>query len=770
MTTQIKHAIQRVAVIGAGVMGAGIAAQAANAGAHVLLLDRAVDGDTAAARSAIAAQALARMQQAGTRGALMSEAAAARIQTGNTDDHIALLAEQDWIVEAIVERLDIKQALYQRIDQVRAPHCMVSSNTSTLPLQRLLEGMSSAFCQHFVVTHFFNPPRFMRLVEFVSTKETDSDGLAALIDFNDRAMGKTVIHCADRPGFIANRLGVYWMQVALQEALALGLSVTEADQIMQQCGFPKTGVFGLWDLCGIDLMPEVTASLSRLLPANDPFQAYATAPALIKQMVDKGLHGRKGAVLQGFYRQQKDAQGNRIREQLNLTTLAYEPLAPLPDWPSMKVPVGDVQALLAQHDKGGLYASRVLSRMIAYAACLVPDVANDIAAVDTAMKLGYNWTYGPFELRDLMGAKACDALVDQQRAQAPAHFGDMPAWLVANRHQAGYEQRQGVGYQRDLQGHWAVVEKAEGIVDWAMIAQQAPRIQAEHYRVWAYHDDLLIFELAAKVNVLNESLLTALEQALDTAIAEQRALIITHRAGVFAAGADLHAFIQAQQTGCLAHFIQRGQHVFQRLEQAPIPVVAAVFGKALGGGVELLMHCHHVQLAAEAQLGLVEAQVGIVPGWGGCKNLLVNAAQQVGAEHAIEHSFGLLKSAHVCHSAQDAQQLGLVSRHSAISMNVERLLGDAVHHARRLKQTAPAQPLPSPDPLTPWQPELPQEYSGFQATLEQQLLVLLNRATVPDWYAQFSQWELETDLVLAADAGSQARMQHLLTTGKPLRN
>ncbi|MFG1491187.1 3-hydroxyacyl-CoA dehydrogenase family protein, partial [Oceanospirillum sp. HFRX-1_2] len=198
----------------------------------VLLLDRASEGANPVERSQIAADALARMVNAGSRGALMSTEVAERISVGNTEDHLAQLADQDWIVEAIVERLDIKQALYRKIDQVRAPHCMVSSNTSTLPLRHLLEGMREGFRQHFVVTHFFNPPRYMRLVEFVSTDETSPEGLAALKSFNDKAMGKTVITCADRPGFIANRLGVYWMQVALQEAMALELDVRQADQIM----------------------------------------------------------------------------------------------------------------------------------------------------------------------------------------------------------------------------------------------------------------------------------------------------------------------------------------------------------------------------------------------------------------------------------------------------------------------------------------------------------------------------------------------------------
>lgn len=774
--------IRRVAVIGAGVMGAGIAAQAANAGAQVLLLDRASEGMSPVERSQIAADALARMVNAGPRGALMSAEVADRISVGNTEDHLAELADQDWIVEAIVERLDIKQALYRKIDQVRASHCMVSSNTSTLPLRHLLEGMSEGFRQHFVVTHFFNPPRYMRLVEFVSTDETSPERLAALKSFNDKAMGKTVITCADRPGFIANRLGVYWMQVALQEAMALELDVRQADQIMQLCGFPKTGVFGLWDLCGIDLMPEVTTSLSRLLAEEDAFQRYAKSPDIISTMIENGWHGRKGRVLQGFYRQTQDEAGNKQLLQLNLGNLEYQSLAELPDWPSLKIKPGALQALVQSEDKGGEYARRVLSRVVAYAASLLPDVAEDIDAIDTAMRLGYNWRFGPFELRDWIGAETLDALLKKEQKRDPDSFAETAPWLqqASEEHKSGYCSLEGVdhqltSHQLTLTEGYQPIQRAEGIVHWSDLTQGQALIEGQFSRLWQVDDELLCLELSARINALSTTLLDELEAALGQAVAGNQALLIASSGAVFAAGADLKEFMQLRESGGLEDYIRRGQQLFQRIEASPVPVVAAVAGKALGGGVELLMHCHHVQLAAEAQLGLVEAQVGIVPGWGGCKKLLAHLSRLMGADRTIEHCFNTLRSARVSYSALEAQALGFVSERSAVSMNSDRLLGDAIAVARSLKAKGEMVTVDSELPvLTAFQPEAisgqTSEQTTYQEHLEQSLLCLLNQASSEGWYQAFDELELATDLKLAQQEGCLARMQHLLSTGKPLQN
>jgi len=755
--------IQTVAVIGAGVMGAGIAAQAANGGARVILLDippRDVAPDAPQAeRNAIAAGALARMLKAGSSGAFMDAAVAERIRIGNTEDDLELLREADWIVEVVVERLDIKQALYRRIESVRAPDALVSSNTSTIPLTLLMEGMPASLREHFVVTHFFNPPRYMRLLELVTSAETRPEASARVEAFIDRCMGKTVIHCNDRPGFIANRLGVYWMQVALQEAIALGLSVEDADAVMQICGFPKTGVFGLWDLVGIDLMPEVTASLSRLLPSDDPFQQYAGPIPVIEQMNRNGWLGRKGRVLQGFYRQTMDAEGRKVREVLDLGSLTHRQPR-VPELASAQLKSGQLRELLATDDVGGLYAWRVLSRVLDYASRLVPDVAAEINSVDAAMRLGYNWRFGPFELLDRIGLSAFTA-------RMMADGLDCSEFLQRADGQACYAD----GGQLNELGLYQAREVAAGIVDWQRVVQQAPVHVFERSVLRELDERTWCLEFNSRVNALSNQLLDEIETALAEAIAANRALVLYSDTGIFAAGADLKEFVaMSAQEGAVDAYIRRGQRLFAAIRQAPVPVVAAVAGRALGGGLELMFHCHAIQAHAESSLGLVEVSVGIVPGWGGCRELLARAQERFGTDDAIGKTFELIAGARVSGSALEAQAMGLLRESDGISMNRDRLLSDAVDLARSLwapDRRANFSGLPE---LVAAERPACADASGYQKVLEQRLLRLLNEAAQPGWFDRFGDLERQCNLELLQHPASLQRMQALLETGRPLRN
>lgn len=759
-STPVKP-VRKVAVIGAGVMGSGIAAQAANAGAQVLLLDippRGVAADAPAAeRNAVAAGAVERMLRAGSGGALMEPAVAERIRVGNTEDDLAALGDADWIVEAVVERLDIKQALYRRIAEVRSADAIVSSNTSTIPLQALMEGMPLSLKEHFVVTHFFNPPRQMRLVELVTAPETRPDVAARMEGFLDPGMGKRVIRCNDRPGFIANRLGVYWMQVALQEAIALELSVEEADAIMRVCGFPGTGVFGLWDLVGLDLMPEVTASLSRLLEEDDPFQRYATTVPVLEQMLERGWHGRKGRVLQGFYRRDTDAKGQRRNQVLDLATLEYrDPLAV--ELESVKLGQGEVSALINADDAGGRYAWRVLSRVLDYATRLVPDVAEQISEVDVAMRLGYNWRFGPFELLDRIGM---GAFADRLKAEG----GPVSDFILRAGDQSCYLP----GKQLDWQGRYQPVEPAQGIMDWGEISARPALEHFEFSRLHELAEDAWCLEFTSRINTLNPTLLNELEAALHRAEAADKGLILYSRSGVFAAGADLKAFVEmAAEPGAVGAYIRRGQQLFARLRQSSVPVVAAVTGKALGGGLELLFHCHGVQAHAEVQLGLVETRAGIVPGWGGCRELLARSCERLGPDRAICHAFDLIRHGRVCGSALEARRWGLLRDRDGISMNPDRLLSDALELSRKVRQERMS-PQKWP-PLAPCEPAEPLALEGYQGVLEQRLLQLVNCASEPEWFDRFADLERECNLALLQYPESIERMRALLETGRPLRN
>ncbi|HUR42853.1 MAG TPA: 3-hydroxyacyl-CoA dehydrogenase NAD-binding domain-containing protein, partial [Aestuariivirga sp.] len=390
--------IAKACVIGAGVMGSGIAAQIANAGVPVLLLDIVPPNSTD--RSSIAKTALARLATAEP-APLMSRSAAKLIEPGNIEDDLNRLADVDWIIEAVAERLDIKQGLYRRIDASRKPGSILSSNTSTLPLKMLMEGMPESIQRDFCITHFFNPPRYMRLLEVVSGRETRPEVIRTITAFADEKLGKAVVKAKDTPGFIANRIGVFWMQAAVSAARELGLTVEEVDAVMgRPIGAPKTGIFGLMDMVGLDLQPHVDASFRVALPKNDAYRSLPSGFPLMTKMIADGYTGRKGRG--GFYRL-NTAGGKKLKESIDLKTGEYAVSAPA-RLESVDAAKGGLRALVAHKDRGGQFAWAVLSKMLAYALALVPEIADDIAAVDLAMKAGFNWKHGPFEMIDQLGA------------------------------------------------------------------------------------------------------------------------------------------------------------------------------------------------------------------------------------------------------------------------------------------------------------------------------------------------------------------------------
>ncbi len=410
--------IRQVAVIGAGVMGAAIAAHVANSGTNVMLLDIVKPGE--ANRNALAQAAIARLRKTEP-APLMGSRAVRLIKPGNIEDDLDALRSCDWIVEAVVERLEVKQALYRKLDAVRKPGAVISSNTSTIPLQELTRDLPEAFAQNFCITHFFNPPRYMRLLEVVTPAAREP--FAALFDFCDVMLGKTVVHAKDRPGFIANRIGTYWIQTAMVLALEMGLEIEAADLVMgRPLGFPATGVFGLIDLVGLDLVPEVNASLARLLPEGDAFHAINREMAIIQNLIAAGYTGNKGRG--GFYRSTRGADGKRGREVLVLPAAQAGKLewraATKPGLAEVKDARKDVKKLLTANSKYGRYAWAVLGRVLAYAASLLPEVADSVADIDAAMRLGYTWRYGPFELIDLLGAEWVAARLPALDVAVPA--------------------------------------------------------------------------------------------------------------------------------------------------------------------------------------------------------------------------------------------------------------------------------------------------------------------------------------------------------------
>ncbi len=768
--------IRKLAVIGAGVMGAGIAAQIANAGFPVLLLD--IVPKEGADRSAIAKGAVARMMKTEP-APLMSAAAARLITPGNTEDDFGKLAECDWIIEAVIENLEIKQALYRRIDAIRKPGAAVSSNTSTIPLANLVAGMSDDFAASFLITHFFNPPRYMRLLELVTGEATNRALAARVAAFADHALGKTIVPCKDSPGFIANRLGVYWMQVGVLAAFDLGLTVEEADAVMgRPFGIPKTGVFGLIDLVGLDLMPHVNASLAKALPASDPFHAANRDIPLIRKMIAEGLTGRKGKG--GFYRQRRDG-GARIKEAIDLVSGDYraERPAALPDSAAR-----DPKKLLMRSDKFGAYARRVIAHTLAYAARLVPEAAEDITAIDEAMRLGYNWKLGPFELIDRIGSAGMQTLLAAEGIEAPA--------LLATASSGFYRVQEARPQFLGGDGAYHDVLRPAGIVLLEDVKRVAkPVLKNASAALWDIGDGVACFEFTSKMNALDPGIVDLLERAVGLVAERFKALVIYNEGGNFSVGANLGLALFAANIaawGEIEKTLANGQKTMLALKYAPFPVVAAPAGLALGGGCEILLHADAIVAHAETYAGLVECGVGLVPGWGGTKEMLARLAASPalpkGPMPAVAQVFEMVSTARVSKSAAEAREMGILRRGDEIVMNRERLLAAA--KARALALAAGYQP-PEPPVFT-----LPGHSGKLALMMAAEGFHRQGLATAHDLVVAAALAEIlsgagadpldplaeETMLALERDAFMRlvrteptlARIAHTLDTGKPLRN
>ena len=766
-------AIRKVCVIGAGTMGAGIAAQAANAGVPVLLLD--IVPKDGANRNAIAEGAVAKMLKADP-APFMSKAAAKLIETGNIEDDLARVADCDWIVEAVIERLDIKQGLYARLEEVRKAGAAISSNTSTIPLGKLIEGRSDAFAADFLITHFFNPPRYMRLLEIVTGPRTSQDIAAKVADFADRAMGKTIVRTNDTPGFIANRIGTYWLQVAVNAATDLGVTVEEADAIGgKPMGVPKTGIFGLIDLVGIDLMPLLQKSLTSTLPEGDAYFATVRPMPLIDRMIAEGYTGRKGKG--GFYRINREA-GKR-KEALDLATGGYRPAIKV-DAPRTKL-----GQLIAQPGKTGDFAWAVLGQVLSYAASLVGTIADDIVAIDDAMKLGYNWKYGPFELIDQIGAAAfVKRLADEGRP--------VPAILKTVGDGSFYRIEGGKRQYLGLDGDYHDVVRPAGVILLEDIKRGAkPILKNGSAALWDIGDGVACFEFTAKMNALDGDTLTLLGKAVEHVATSMKALVVYNEGSNFSAGANLGLALFAVNIaawGEIDKLVAGGQQAYKAMKYAPFPVVAAPAGLALGGGCEIVMHADAVQAHAESYIGLVECGVGLVPGWGGCGEYIDRWVKSGllprGPMPAVAKAFETISTATVAKSAAEAKELLFLRKDDGITMNRDRLLADA--KARALAMVEGYQPPKPPEFRLPGESGrvgLNMAVEGFRKrglATDYDMVVLDALAKVltggdadlVDVVSEDALLGLEREAFMARvrDPRSQARIETMLETGKPLRN
>ena len=767
--------IRKVGVIGAGVMGAGIAAQVANAGLPVVLLDIVPPG--ANNRSQVAEGAVARMLKTEP-APFMSARAAKLVETGNVEDDLGRLADCDWIVEVIVERPDVKQALYRKLDAVRRPGSAVSSNTSTIPLRMLTEGMPDGFKRDFMVTHFFYPPRYMRLLEVVAGPHSDPATVDAVAQFADVTLGKSVVRCNDAPGFIANRVGNYWLQVAVVEALDGGLTVEEADAVIgRPFGIPKTGVFGLLDLVGLDLMPHVNASLARTLAPGDAFHAANRDVPLFARMIAEGMTGRKGKG--GFYLFDRKT---RRKQAIDLATGKYRP-EHVPDLPELAL--RDLKAVMEAPTKAGRYAWAVMGRTLAYAASVVPEAADTLVDVDDAMRLGYNWRWGPFELIDKLGA--------EWFAKKLAAAGwPVPRILEVAAGRPLYRLDGGRRQFLTLDGDYQDVRRAAGVLLLEDIKRVSkPLLKNASASLWDIGDGVACLEFTSKGNSIDEAIIALLGQSLKLVAEKHRALVIYNEGTNFSVGANLGTALFAANIaawGEMEKAVAAGQQAYKAMKYAPFPVVSAPAGMALGGGCEILLHSDAVQAHAESYIGLVECGVGLVPGWGGCKEMLARWSTlgklPKGPMPAPAKVFEMVSTATTSKSAAQAKELLFLRPGDGVTMNRDRLLADAKARALKLADGyAPPAPVELQLPGPSGALGLRMAAEGFHKrglATDHDLVVSSALAEVltggpvdlMDMVGEDQLLDMERKMFmrLARTPGTLARIEHTLETGKPLRN
>tara|TARA_B100002052_G_scaffold247844_1_gene234413 strand:- start:274 stop:2496 length:2223 start_codon:yes stop_codon:yes gene_type:complete len=573
--------IKKVVVIGSGTMGSGIAAQLCNANIPVTLLDLKTEISEKAREKIFKSRP----------PLLIDKSKIENIKVGNIIDDFKIVKEADWIVEAVVERIDIKHNIYEKIFKERKEGAIVSSNTSSIPLKVLSEKISDKEKKDFCITHFFNPVRYMGLLEIVKNENNDLDKVNSLKKFCENELGKGTIICNDTPGFLGNRIGVYAMQVAMTEAFRMKLSIEEADAVFgRPMGIPKTGVFGLYDLIGIDLMADVLKSFIKELPKEDKFQIVAKEIPLVKKLIETGYTGRKGKG--GFYRMKK-IENKKILEAINLETGEYSQSKKI----NLNLEKVDLKNLINRKDKYGEYAWSVISKIIKYASSLVPGITDKFNDIDEAMRLGFNWYQGPFEMLNEIGVKNFFNKIDN---------------FENNKFLENLSKSQGENFygQRQLYTEIETLGKIK-----AKATKLDKNNSAEIYRF----NDFNIVEFTTKANALDYDSMDSLKKATD------KPLIIINESMQFSAGVNLTYTMNFADKGdfkSIENFVKYFQETCKHLKYSKYPVISAPSGLTLGGGFEVLVQSNFVASHTNIVIGLVETIVGLIPAGGGCKEML----------------------------------------------------------------------------------------------------------------------------------------------------
>jgi len=733
--------INKVAVLGSGVMGSRIAAHFANAGVPSYLFDIVPPDADAPARNKIAAAGLDALKK--SKPAAFFEPSLARLITiGNFEDDLAKLAEVDWIIEAVVENLDLKRALLQKVDAVRKPGTIITTNTSGLPVAKIAEGFPDDFSRCWFGTHFFNPPRYMRLLELIPTPNTDRALLDTISHFSDVRLGKGIVLAKDTPNFIANRIGTFSVLNVMRLMQEMNFSIEDVDALTgTPLGWPKSATFRTIDLVGLDILGHVVSNMTTnvgrtLLSANasDGKNAQGTTvpdersdltlPAFYKQMLERKMLGDK--TKGGFYKKSRAADGSEDRLALDWKTLEYRPRQK-PKFPALDMAknVDDtgarVRMLLgldgssSKPDAAGTFLWQALSDLWTYSANRIPEIADSVVEIDRAMRLGFNWGLGPFELWDAAGLEATVARQKKEGKPVAANVEKLLAAGKKSWYADDPKTPSGRAYFDLATGNWQPATVPPGV--WSVqVAKKSKGVVKKNSGASLVDlgDGVACIEFHSKMNSLGSDIISLITQSLKPGGAGDAfdAFVITNDATNFSVGANLMLLlmsIQEQEWDEVDLAIRGFQGMTQAVKFSPKPVVVAPFGLTLGGGTEMSLHAAARQPHAELYTGLVEVGVGLLPGGGGCKEMLLRAVDSAtsirGAAskdnpdsvellEAMKRTFETIATAKVATSAEEARTLGFVSNSDRVTMNRERVLSDAKARALELAHAGYEPPAP----------------------------------------------------------------------------
>ena len=608
------------------------------------------------------------------------------------------LKECDIIIEAIFEDPKVKSDIFKKIDAHRKPGSIVASNTSTIPLQSLIADQSEEFKKDFVITHFFNPPRHMPLLEIITSKQNRPETVHEVRDWR-RARWASVVIATTPRALSPTASALSGSRPPSTKPYAHKLTVEEADAIVgKPMGIPKTGIFGLVDLVGLDLLPHVSKSLQTRLPSEDRYNSVAKSYPVLEQMLKDGYTGRKPGSKGGFYRMTTNIDGAKVKEVIDLNTGVFAPAKGKVDLECLKnAKEGGLKALIDTNDKGGQYAWSVLKQTLLYALEIAPTTASDITAVDEAMKLGYNWKKGPFEIIDSIG-------VDYFIKRLEKDDEKVPDLLKQAAGKSFYRENAGKLQQMNFTGAYEDVKRPDGVLLLSDIKRTSKPVASSRMAntlnktgisarmgekfgadLWDIGDGVLCLEFTSKGRTVDPFTLDVLNKAIDIigdGKGKYKALVIHHDGDDFSLGANIGLAVKYANLGqywAVENYVQKGQDIYKRLQDAPFPTIGVAKGRAFGGSLEILLHCSHVQSHSEVQMGLIEATAGVLPAWGGSTTLLKRAQEENPRDNmgALAKVFNILSQAKVSLSAEDAKDLLYLRKSDGVTMNRERLLADA---------------------------------------------------------------------------------------------